>query len=405
MFLRLSAALVAALPLLDGHAIAKELPKISLVAGNTMPSCATPGRLMAYLRSRNPNVDQRYGQLARLYKKHGEELGIRWDYAFFQMIVETGALRYRRDNGKPSDVRPSQNNFAGLGATGRGEHGESFDDISSGVKAHLQHLKMYAGQIVEAPVAERTRKVQEWGILKSWQKKIGRPITYTDLAAQWAPGSRGYVRDITAVGAVFYETFCTRTDPDPDADRSERVAMVIPDTAATDKPVLPSAAGRRSEVLEEKSSLGAGSLGAADSKAEGDIKIVNPGEATNADAEADPSVEKAPGSPSKRRSARKSEKVAAATSSPLTTAPAKPAASGGKKCRVWTASYGGQKAVLIKSETEQFTNYTVLDVNQGKEQREAEAYIAAYAKGGHKVADFGSQSQALTKAFELCPEG
>lgn len=405
MFLRLSAALVAVLPLLHGEAVAKELPKIRLMAGNAIPACATPGRLMAYLRSRNPNVDQRYGQLARLYKRHGEELGIRWDYAFFQMIVETGALRYRRDNGKPSDVRPSQNNFAGLGATGRGEHGESFDDISSGVKAHLQHLMMYAGQIVETPVAERTRKVQEWGILKSWQKKIGRPITYTDLAAQWAPGSRGYVRDITAVGAVFYDTFCKRADPEPDANEPERVAIVTPDKAPASKTTLPSATAR-SEVLEEKSSLGAGTIGPSGSVTKGDIKIVNPGEAANAAADADTTVEKTPGLPPRRRSARKSEKVAAVTSNPLNSAPSKPAAaSGGKKCRVWTASYGGQKAVLIRSETEQFTNYTVLDVNQGKEQREAEAYIAAYAKGGQKVADFSSQSQALTKAFELCPEG
>ena len=75
------------------------------------------------------------------------------------------------------------------------------------------------------------------------------------------------------------------------------------------------------------------------------------------------------------------------------------------KCRVWTASYGGQKTIIIKAVADQHINYTVLDVNEGAERREAEAYIAAYAKGGQQVGEFASQTQALDKAFDLCPEG
>jgi hypothetical protein len=71
---------------------------------------------------------------------------------------------------------------------------------------------------------------------------------------------------------------------------------------------------------------------------------------------------------------------------------------------VWTASYGGQKALIIRVNTEKGTDYTVLDVNEGAERREADAYIAAYAKGGAIEAEFMSQTQALEKAFELCPE-
>jgi hypothetical protein len=51
------------------------------------------------------------------------------------------------------------------------------------------------------------------------------------------------------------------------------------------------------------------------------------------------------------------------------------------------------------------TNYTVLDVNDGAEKREADAYIAAYAKGGATVGEFATSTQALEKAFQLCPEG
>ena len=84
-----------------------------------------------------------------------------------------------------------------------------------------------------------------------------------------------------------------------------------------------------------------------------------------------------------------------------------PAAKGGAKCKVWTASYGGQRAVIIKANATGTgtVNYTVLDVTEANEKREVDAYIAAYAKGGEKVASFPTQNKALNKAFELGPEG
>ena len=87
------------------------------------------------------------------------------------------------------------------------------------------------------------------------------------------------------------------------------------------------------------------------------------------------------------------------------TPPAPPAPPAKVKCRVWTASYGGTKAILIKAPTAEGVSYTVLDVNDGAEKREAAAYISAYARGGQIESTFGSQTQALEKAFELCPEG
>ena len=54
---------------------------------------------------------------------------------------------------------------------------------------------------------------------------------------------------------------------------------------------------------------------------------------------------------------------------------------------------------------DQVVNFTVLDVNAGSETREAEAFIAAYAKNGNIAGEYASQAQALDKAFELCPRG
>ena len=94
---------------------------------------------------------------------------------------------------------------------------------------------------------------------------------------------------------------------------------------------------------------------------------------------------------------------AAGAAKPLVEAAPQPAA--GQKCRVWTASYGGQKALIIRSVIDRVVNYTVLDVNEGAEKREADAFISAYAKEGAIAGEYGSQAQALDKAFELCPEG
>src|SRR5690606_9020449 len=95
------------------------------------------------------------------------------------------------------------------------------------------------------------------------------------------------------------------------------------------------------------------------------------------------------------------------TTSPRASAPNKPrqGAKPAMSCRVWTASYGGQKALIIRVNSDKGTDFTVLDVNEGAEKREADAYIAAYAKGGAIEAEFASQTQALERAFELCPEG
>src|SRR5712691_8538213 len=90
----LTIALAAAIVL---PAQAADLPQVKTINGNEVPACATPGRLMAYLHARNPKTDARFDSVATEYMRHGEELGIRWDIAFFQMVLETGALGFTGD--------------------------------------------------------------------------------------------------------------------------------------------------------------------------------------------------------------------------------------------------------------------------------------------------------------------
>lgn len=218
---------IAGLALVCSTIGAAAMPPIKSGPDNAMPHCATPGRLMAYLQQRNPGLDRRYATIAHEYMLAGEGARIRWDVAFFQMIVETASLSYRRSNGQPATVRPQQNNFAGIGATGGNVAGESFRDITEGVRAHVQHLQMYAGDVVVSPVAERTRKVQAWRILDSWRGSLRHAVTFDDLALKWAPTDRTYGPSIDNVGRRFYDGFCHLPDPE------QPVA-----TQATAKPVV-----------------------------------------------------------------------------------------------------------------------------------------------------------------------
>ena len=404
---------------------AGSLPPVKVDSKNAAPACATPGRMMAYLAAKNPNLDARFKTIAVDYMKTGEELAIRWDYAFFQMMLETSDLSFKRE-GRNGDLKSAQNNFAGLKSTGvKSEQSESFADVASGVKAHLQHVLVYAGEKVDNAVADRTRKVQEWGVLKSWQKGIKGPITFADVAKKWASnGSYGQELETAAKG--FFDEHCDKPDPKPEllamARKGTAVAAVSPADA-------PSVAGSAPAFDEEKPAKVSGAdlakKAVADAKAEGNgrrtgLGAANIAKSAAATAPATPAAEppkaqqavtllnpgaasapaptpKAPDSAAKPPVQNASAGGLARSAGPAPAAP-------GSKCRVWTASYGGQKAVIIKSTSDGMTNFTVLDVNDGSEKREADTYISAYAKGGVQVAEFANQTQALDKAFDLCPE-
>lgn len=415
-------------------AAAADLPEVKVSASNPVPQCATPGRLMAYLHARNTKANSRFDGVATEYMRYGEEFGIRWDMAFFQMILETGALSFS------GDVRADQNNFAGLGAAGRGKRGERFGDIPTGVKAHLQHLLMYAGDRIDNPVAERTRKVQEWGVLTEWQKSIDGPMTFKLLVEQWAPGSRGYVRDLSTISSDFYDKYCNLPDPQPELVQEARqgreapatqVATAVPeptaDAAAPPAATPPKVSGaeiaRRSIETERKEDRPIAGLGvsgllkdvAGSARAAAAAQPVPEPPAATADAGPPVTLLNAAKTDQPAPSADKPADRpadAGAKGAPIQTAAITGAATQMKmpapttgKCKVWTASYGGQRAILIKAAGKDSVNYTVLDVNEANETREVEAYIAAYAKGGEQIGAFSNQTKALDKAFELCPEG
>ncbi len=329
-------------------------PEIRTSAANPMPACVTPERLMAYLEERNPSLDPRFKDIARIFKQQGEALRIRWDYAFFQMLLETNSLKYG------GDVKARQNNFAGIGATGGGVKGDVFPDVSTGVLAQMQHLIAYSGEKVERPVATRTRENQDHIIAKS--ARLGRPVTFADLTRRWAVDSK-YIRSIETLADKFRERHCNgiaapanqEARAEPTKKRlsrkgsNRRVTEAAPDEApAVQEPVVSGAELARKAIAE--------------SKAEGPVLRTGLGV-------------------------------------PALTLPAVSA-----NCKIWSASYGGTAAALIRADKGGATHLTVLRVAAGSEAAQSEHFIADHAAGGTVVGIFASPDEAMTRAFVVCPE-
>lgn len=194
-------------------------PEIRTSAENVVPACVTPERLMTFLQSRTRNVDARYANIAELYKRHGETWHVRWDYAFFQMAVETNFLSYKKGDGDWGDVNPKQNNFAGLGTTGGGVPGDSYPDMDTGVLAQIQHLVVYSGERIANPVGARTRLKQD-DIVESMAGRNGR-TTFADLSRRWA-ADRRYGASIEWVANSYRDAFCKNPRP------VEETAVVVP---------------------------------------------------------------------------------------------------------------------------------------------------------------------------------
>jgi hypothetical protein len=212
------------------------LPEIRVsTATQGVPACVTPSRLMRHLLERTRDLDPRFRDIARYYKSHGEALGIRWDYAFYQMLLETNYLSYKTGSGSWGDVDPRQNNFAGIGTTGGGVPGDSFPDVSTGVLAQMQHLVAYSGERVAKPLAPRTREKQDEIIRLSLA--LRRPVRFSDLTNRWAK-DRNYAKSIEWVAERYRRDNCTETgaplrsaEDDTPAGRP-RVADTAPPAAA-----------------------------------------------------------------------------------------------------------------------------------------------------------------------------
>jgi hypothetical protein len=264
---------------------------------------------------------------------------------------------------------------------------------------------MYAGEHIAAPVAERTRKVQEWGTLKSWHKGLKQPVTVSDITRKWSPDQPAYSDSIDLLAEGFAVVHCNGPQP---AQAAAPVAAAATATTAATKwaggvsvaaapaaPVPDGAGAELARAANERAradgdgarwSLGAGMRPSAQQSLAAPKATPNlPWEAVTV--AAPPKSERQPG---------------LAAEKPSINGRSLPAAD---KCRVFTASYGGNKSVIIHQVANQYNNYTVLEISDADENHEVNAFIDAYARNGRKIGSYRNQPEALDEAFKLCPEG
>jgi len=129
----------------------------------------TEVQLQLFLRNNNENALNQFGDIPKLYREEATLEGVNHDIAFCQMCLETGFLRFG------GDIKPLQNNFAGLGGISGGAEAASFSSARIGVRAHIQHLKAYASlePLVQEEVDPRFRFVTR-GVAPSVDQLSGR---------------------------------------------------------------------------------------------------------------------------------------------------------------------------------------------------------------------------------------
>lgn len=112
-------------------------------------------QLLMFLKAQNPEAIALYPDLPLLYREEASVEGVNYDIAFSQMCLETNFLRFG------GTLKPTQNNFGGLGGIGSGPGGATFVSARIGVRAQVQHLKAYASTepVVQEIVDPRFRFV------------------------------------------------------------------------------------------------------------------------------------------------------------------------------------------------------------------------------------------------------
>jgi hypothetical protein len=116
--------------------------------------------------------------LARIFVDEGNAQNVRGDIAFAQSVLETGWFRYRG-----SMVKPTDNNYSGLGACDSCSEGNRYASPTAGVRAQIQHLWAYADP--EADPARVARPLTDTRM--HYVNPYGRAPTWESMGAgNWA---------------------------------------------------------------------------------------------------------------------------------------------------------------------------------------------------------------------------
>ena len=145
-------------------------------------SVATKGQAVNLIKQNNPKVklDCSIEEIVALYWVEAEREGVRPDIALAQALVETGYFGYG------GTVKPKQNNFCGLGTTGKKVKGAKFKTPEIGVRAHIQHLLAYSALKKPSTGIVDPR----YDLAHAIRKERGFIDKWSGLQGTWAMGSQ-----------------------------------------------------------------------------------------------------------------------------------------------------------------------------------------------------------------------
>jgi hypothetical protein len=154
------------------------------------PGHTSQVQMIMFLKANNEDGLDLFPNIANLYREEATKEGVNYDIAFCQMCLETSFLRFG------GELKPTDNNFAGLGAIAPGAQPAIFPSARIGVRAHVQHLKAYASlePLVQELVDPRFRFVTR-----------GIAPTVGQLSRRWA-ADPDYGTKIMAIVRRLYES-------------------------------------------------------------------------------------------------------------------------------------------------------------------------------------------------------
>ena len=145
-------------------------------------SVATKGQAVNLIKANGNEVklDCSIEDIVNLYWVEAEREGVRPDIALAQALVETGYFGYG------GTVKPKQNNFCGLGTTGKKVKGAKFNSPEIGVRAHIQHLLAYS--VMKKPSTNIVDP--RYDLAHAIRKERGFIDKWSGLQGTWAMGSQ-----------------------------------------------------------------------------------------------------------------------------------------------------------------------------------------------------------------------
>ncbi len=108
---------------------------------------------------KTPALPVSIDEFASYYLEEGLREGVRGDIAFAQSILETGYLGF-----VGSIVKPSNFNYAGMGACDSCNSGRQFPSARLGVRAQIQHLKNFADPTSRAATLSNPPVLEWYGL-------------------------------------------------------------------------------------------------------------------------------------------------------------------------------------------------------------------------------------------------